>query len=626
MSNAETEMTQRSATRYCICISGQLRSPHLVLPAIAEKTAGLDAQFVFSVWDRVGRKSDGAVNIHQLPGLFENDAAACIPFAWIGAANFWSALPLLQAQLRDQEGPGDAQGFKDLILKHFPNAVVDIEDAALMDLEFPNALEDRHSIRMLYKIWRTNEIARRLTREGPRFDVIVRLRPDTTVEALDFSEVEAQVKAGRFLVDTWMFNAYCGDIFAAGRPEDMDVYAGTFGRALLRPVSWNYIHTDLCEVLQNGNINVLEWSKVGIFQSPDSKLTAAALCENISAMKGHPSYGALHEIVLVTAMALGQMQQGRFDAALQDLMRVVSLPELRVPRMANGWLYVLAKALERQGQSDVAALVALAGLNLDKELQWIIHDLKTLVHSKVHIRPDGAGLGVFHDPGAVLEWLQASPDLIQILEANLGMPAGAFMEQYQVPRLALYSVIRLIEEQKSAERLSLAIAALQELKLGDLEPGQAAGLAYWAKGNTAGAAEDRLAILRLLGDLSPNSPAVLYELADFLKTSGVFSEAADVQARAVALDPRHSGARRQFAELLALTGENRRALAEAATAVELNASPHHLWLLAYLQAVNGNLKAGRDMVRPLAVERNFPVDYQRLPDFDATVAKLVSLP
>jgi hypothetical protein len=56
----------------------------------------------------------------------------------------------------------------------------------------------------------------------------------------------------------------------------------------------------------------------------------------------------------------------------------------------------------------------------------------------------------------------------------------------------------------------------------------------------------------------------------------------------------------------------------------IGASP--LWLLAYLQAVNGNLKAGRDMVRPLAVERNFPVDYQRLPDFDATVAKLVSLP
>jgi hypothetical protein len=208
MSNAKTEMTQRSAVKFCICISGQLRSPHLVLPAIAKKTAGLDAQFVFSVWDRVGRKSDGPVNIHQLPRLFESDAAACIPFAWLGATNFWPALPLLQAQLRDQEGPGDARGLKYLILRHFPKAVVDIEDSALMDLEFPKALEDRHSIRMLYKIWRANEIARRLSREGPRFDVIVRLRPDTTVEALDFSEVEAQVKAGSFLVDTWKINAY----------------------------------------------------------------------------------------------------------------------------------------------------------------------------------------------------------------------------------------------------------------------------------------------------------------------------------------------------------------------------------------------------------------------------------
>jgi hypothetical protein len=99
-----------------------------------------------------------------------------------------------------------------------------------------------------------------------------------------------------------------------------------------------------------------------------------------------------------------------------------------------------------------------------------------------------------------------------------------------------------------------------------------------------------------------------------------------VQARAVGLNPKHAGARRQLAELLVLTGESRRALAEAATAFELHAHPHHLWLLAYLQAVNGNLKAGRDMVRPLVVERNFPVDYQRLPDFDAMVAKLVAVP
>lgn len=248
------------------------------------------------------------------------------------------------------------------------------------------------------------------------------------------------------------------------------------------------------------------------------------------------------------------------------------------------------------------------------------------MHSKVHIRPDGAGLGVFHDPGAVLEWLQASPDMLQILEANLGMPPGAFMEQYQVPKLPLDAIIRLIEEQQTAEPLSFAIAALQGLKPGDLEAEQAARLAYWAKRNIAAAVQHRLAILRLLDDLSPNTSAVLFELADFLKTSGVFFEAADVQARAVGLNPSHAGARRQFAELLVLTGESRRALAEAATAVELNAGPHHLWLLAYLQAVNGNLKAGRDIVRPLAVEKSFPVDYQRLPDFDATVAKLVSLP
>ncbi len=75
-----------------------------------------------------------------------------------------------------------------------------------------------------------------------------------------------------------------------------------------------------------------------------------------------------------------------------------------------------------------------------------------------------------------------------------------------------------------------------------------------------------------------------------------------------------------------LTGEGRRALAEAAAAFELHPHPLHLCLLAYLPAVNGNLEAGRDMVRTLAVERNFPVDYKRLPDFDAMDAKLVFVP
>lgn len=108
--------------------------------------------------------------------------------------------------------------------------------------------------------------------------------------------------------------------------------------------------------------------------------------------------------------------------------------------------------------------------------------------------------------------------------------------------------------------------------------------------------------------------------------SRLIFEAADVRARSVGLNPKHAGARRQLAELLVLTGESRRALAEVAAAFELNARPHHVWFLAYLQAVNGNPEAPLDMVRPLAVEKNFPVDYQRLPDFDAMVAKIITVP
>ncbi len=124
---------------------------------------------------------------------------------------------------------------------------------------------------------------------------------------------------------------------------------------------------------------------------------------------------------------------------------------------------MLAKTLERQGLSGVASLAALPGLNFEKELQWITHDLEPFVHSRVHIRPNGARVGVFHDPGAVLEWLQASPDLPEIRGANLAIPTGIFSWRYQVPRQKLSSVIRLIAEQKTAGPLSLAIAALQGL-------------------------------------------------------------------------------------------------------------------------------------------------------------------
>ena len=310
-------------TRFCLCLTGQLRAPDLALPALAAKLARRDVTVVFSVWDRVGRKVDGAMNEHQLRRVFDKEAYSCLPPEWYGAHNIWRALPLLHEDLRRRGGPEDAEGIRALLRRHVPGAVVDIESGSLLDLEFAEERDDRNSVRMLYKIWRANEIAKRLARETGGFDVVVRMRPDLRVDHLDFDAIAARVAAGAFLVDDWRGD-YCADNFAAGTPAALDVYASTFARALARPQTWNNIHFDLAAVILAGGLRPERHVTGGFLPEPET-VGPAALLDSLAAMEGGRAWTPLHAKVQAALRALppraGDAVTGASSSASPDRAR-----------------------------------------------------------------------------------------------------------------------------------------------------------------------------------------------------------------------------------------------------------------------------------------------------------------
>lgn len=464
-------------TKYCICITGQLRSPQVLLPAIARATTGIDARFVFSIWDRIGRKVDGALNVHQLPRIFETNAMGCLPFDWYGAGNLWKAMPSLFSELHSQSGPADTAGLRALILSHFPDSVVDIEDAALMDLEFSEPREDRNSLRMFYKIWRANEIARRLNRDEGGFDVVIRIRPDIDIKGLDFAQLEQRVNAGEFLVDIWR-DGYCGDLFAAGSPDDMSVYASTFSRTLAHPLQWRLTHTDLYEVLSVGGLNVANLGGTRIAPEAEGRIKAGQLIAHLTAPTPR------HRIVRATAQAADLLEQGRADEALVGLVSVLGIPELYLPRAANGWLYQLAVTLQDLCLPGPAALAA-----------WAITSrrvypnsppgnvLNRIVQSQLCIRADGRGIARFSEPENLLSWLQEHREIASVLDSHIGMSVEDFVTQGDVLSLddSMY-LLRKMAQQRSSRFEQLALGFLRSEIAERIDDGQRTELVQKVRG------------------------------------------------------------------------------------------------------------------------------------------------
>lgn len=228
-------------TRLALCMSGQLRESDAALLRLREVMAGLDITLIASLWDATGRKASGALNPDQLARVIDEPSYLMLPWPLMGKPPLRELIAAAQAKLPEvPTGPGvvDAR-----IRAIFPEAIVDIEPSSSLDLELPPGTNDGNSLRMLYKIWRCNEIRRAQEARGGAFDYVLRLRPDMLMRDASLDVIRTRCNEATILVDHVHHDRQrVGDSFAAARPAVMDCYAAGFGQALLSRHAWDSVH------------------------------------------------------------------------------------------------------------------------------------------------------------------------------------------------------------------------------------------------------------------------------------------------------------------------------------------------------------------------------------------------
>lgn len=231
-----------------LCIFGQLRDDHIHFPALSKLAADLGAEVFISTWRRRGTKTSGVINIHQIIRMFGFEVGCAIPSPMVGDSRFNDALPAFEATLQETFSSNTVSA--EQIEAHFPGAVIDIEDE-VMSLDFPQPVpKDSNSLRMLYKIWRCNELKRAAERKrGRPFDIVVQFRPDV------LPKIDLQALVALRAPDALPVALYCGgkpgatylnDIITVSTSQVADQLVGLFGLALQHPVRrWTDIHTEI---------------------------------------------------------------------------------------------------------------------------------------------------------------------------------------------------------------------------------------------------------------------------------------------------------------------------------------------------------------------------------------------
>lgn len=244
----------------CFCISGQIRNPELIFPSLHRYFSTLESEghnvyIIFSVWENIGRKIDGSINKDQIYRIFDVPTSLCIPKKWLGCSNLWSNLPNIYTSLISTKSTITKNEFYNF----FPNAIIDIEDANFLDLEFEENYEDKNSLKMFYKIWRADRLRIKLEKsKSISFDYIIRMRPDTDITSFSFKNLP-NLEKNEILTDYFIETHdkfICGDSFAIGNPNAMNVYSSFFSETFCRPKKWIHIHINLANYLLANDIKV----------------------------------------------------------------------------------------------------------------------------------------------------------------------------------------------------------------------------------------------------------------------------------------------------------------------------------------------------------------------------------
>ncbi|HWX47009.1 MAG TPA: tetratricopeptide repeat protein [Roseomonas sp.] len=241
--------------KIALCIAGQLRDEHLTLPQAAEVARRLGAQVFISTWRRRGTKVTGIIGDSQAERMFGREFALALPERLLGGTRLVEAVPGFGEAVNAHYGEVTRAELE----AHLPGAVIDIEDQDLLCLDLETDAPDVNSLRMLYKIWRCNEMKRRHEKAmGARFDLVIRMRPDLAIDIApaDAEAMLALCREGAILIpDGGRMARYLKDTIAVASSAGADQYARLFGQAVLAPHRpWRLIHNELYDHLVAGGL------------------------------------------------------------------------------------------------------------------------------------------------------------------------------------------------------------------------------------------------------------------------------------------------------------------------------------------------------------------------------------
>ena len=247
--------------RIAFCLSGQLRNEDAYFPSIAKMAAALNATVFVSTWRQKGTKLSGAQNIHQLPRIFGPLYTASLPDKLISQQGIMKAFPNFEDEVKRKIQKTMGIASEEAIREYFPEAIIDIEDTQTTCLDFITASDDNNSLRMLYKVWRCNELKRQHEKvSGKNFDIVLRMRPDIIPRPI-VKEVARNISedSKNILVTETVRPNYVSDIVGLSNSSTANYYASLFGKAILSPQRrWTNIHPEMYTHLREGGISLQE--------------------------------------------------------------------------------------------------------------------------------------------------------------------------------------------------------------------------------------------------------------------------------------------------------------------------------------------------------------------------------
>jgi len=233
-----------------ICVSGQIRTPMSALIKIADEAAAINADLFVSIWSEKGSKTfHGAVGPKNIRRIIGKEAAQLLPDNWLGRMR--EVFPN-----SDSFFPEKKSITQEELERIFPDAIVEVESDGP---EFDLNARDSNSLRMLYKIWRANQLKKQREEErGSKYERVIRVRPDMLFNGS--AVVNLRVKKDSLFVQGHVGDRqhYINDTIWVSSSESDDALCSLYHRCLASKSSdWRGIHRELSDHVESVELKPL---------------------------------------------------------------------------------------------------------------------------------------------------------------------------------------------------------------------------------------------------------------------------------------------------------------------------------------------------------------------------------